>query len=414
MTGPELAATPPTVLALGGRVVTADWGSPDLIAGLVGREPSGRPEAELWYGAHDRHPSTVEWQGNRSVLDVAALELPTFLVKLSAVAAPLSVQVHPDDAAAEAGSREEDARGIPLEAPERRFVDRSGKPELLRAITPMRVLCGLRSAGASRHLISTVAPSGFDVPLAALAQGDGGLRDVVALMLRAPAPQVRSWLAALVSGASAALAAAEDDPDAVAGEVIRLARLTLDLHARHPEDRGVLLAILLEDRDLAPGDAIYVAPGVPHAYLSGLGLEVMAASDNVLRAGMTSKPVDTEAFLALLDATVGGGVAVGALSHRVGDDAGWRRFLTPSDAFVLDEALVRGVLRVERTGVAPAVVLCLAGTVTVRAGDGSAADLGPGGAVLLQRGLDPVEVRGTGSIVHVRAGRREEPAAVRP
>jgi hypothetical protein len=99
----------------------------------------------------------------------------------------------------------------------------------------------------------------------------------------------------------------------------------------------------------------------------------------------------------VLDASVGGGRVSGALRSEVGVGTGWRRLLTPSDAFVLDEAEVDGVLRVERTGAGPAVVLCLDGAVRVRASDGSGADLGPGGAVLLSRGLDPVEVRGEGS-----------------
>jgi mannose-6-phosphate isomerase len=403
----------PTVLALGGRTVTADWGSTTLLAELLGMRPSGAPEAEVWFGAHERHPSPVEWQGAAcSVLDVDAIEPPTFLVKLIAIAAPLSVQVHPDDATAAAGFALEEQAGVPRESRERRFVDASGKPELVRAITPMRILCGLRPALVSRELLSGLAPSGFDEPLALLAHGDTRLGDVVALLLRAGDRQVRTWLDALAAGSAAVIRTAEEHPDVATHRRVRLARLFADLHGRHPQDRGVLVALLLDDRDLAPGEAVYVAPGVPHAYLSGLGLEVMASSDNVLRGGMTTKQVDVDAFLSVLDASVGGGIRVGALAHRVADEVGWRRFLTPSDAFVLDEAKVQGVLRVERTGAGPAIMLCLAGAVTVRAGDGSGADLAPGHAVLLRRGLDPVEVRGDGTVVHVRAGRR--PARERP
>jgi mannose-6-phosphate isomerase len=403
--------TIPTVLALGGRTVAADWGSSTLLAELFGRAPSGSPEAEVWYGAHERHPSPVAWQGAaRSVRDVDGIESPSFLVKLIAVAAPLSVQVHPDGATAAAGFAAEERAGVPRGSRERRFADASGKPELLRAITPMRALCGLRSAHATRELLSLLAPDGLEGPLALLAHGDTRLGDVVAMLLRATDRQVEQWLAVLAAGSTAILRAAQERPGTDAKGPVRLARLFLELHARHPGDRGVLVAMLLDDRDLAPGEAVYVAPGVPHAYLSGLGLEVMASSDNVLRGGMTSKPVDVEAFLSVLDASVGGGTPVGALSHLVGDETGWRRFLTPSDAFVLDEAEVRGTLRVERTGAGPAVLLCLGGSVTVRAGDGSGADLAPGDAVLLRRGLDPVEVSGEGAVVHVRAGIR--PVAV--
>jgi len=401
----------PTVLALGGRTVGADWGSATLLAELLGKPPSSTPEAEVWFGAHHRHPSTVAWRGEpRSILDIASIEAPTFLVKLIAVAATLSIQVHPDDATAAAGFAAEEAAAVPRDAHGRRFSDASGKPELLRAITSMRVLCGLRSAAASRELLSTLAPSGFDEPLALLAQGDARLESVVGLLLRAPRSQVRTWLEVLTAGASTVLGGGHGQASA-APAVVRLAGLLRQLVGRHPGDAGVLVALLLADLDLAPGEALYVAPGVPHAYLSGLGVEVMASSDNVLRGGMTNKHVDVDGFLAVLDAAVDGGVRVGALSHRVADSSGWKRFLTPSEAFVLDEADVRGVLRVERSGVGPGVLLCLAGAVTVRAADGSSAALSPGDAVLLRRGLDPVEVRGQGTVVHVRAGQRHLPAA---
>jgi mannose-6-phosphate isomerase class I len=87
------------------------------------------------------------------------------------------------------------------------------------------------------------------------------------------------------------------------------------------------------------------------------------------------------------------------------EGSGWQRHVTPTDAFVLDEAEVDGVLLVERSGVGPSVLLCADGEVVVRAGDGSAAELRPGGAVLLTGGLDPVEVRGRGLVLHAGAGR---------
>jgi mannose-6-phosphate isomerase len=252
-------------------------------------------------------------------------------------------------------------------------------------------------------MLSAIARSGFEQPLSLLAQGDASLGEVIGLLLRAPRQQVKSWLDALAEGADAVLREAGRSPEGTGDALVRLARLILDLNARHPGDAGVLVALLLEDRDVAPGEAIYVAPGVPHAYLSGLGVEVMASSDNVLRGGMTSKVVDIEAFLTVLDASVGGGIRVGAISHRITDGPGWRRFLTPSDVFVVDEAEVRGALPVERTGTGPAVLVCLAGAVTVQASDGSEVALERGSAVLLQRGLDPVEVRGSGEVLLARA-----------
>ncbi len=399
----------PCVLRLIGNVVGADWGSAPLLADLLGRAPQapagGGQPAEVWFGAHARNPSSVMLgEEVRPVTNVQDLEAPSFLVKLIAVAAPLSVQVHPDDATAVAGHAEEEAAVARGEVRERRFSDASGKPELLRAITPMRVLCGLRPAAASLDVLAGFAPRGFEEPLALLAKGDASLGAAVALLLRAPEQQVHDWLDVLATGAAAALASTALSAQAGVTDVARAARLLLDLLEHHPGDAGVLVALLLDDRDLAPGEALFVAPGVPHAYLSGLGVEVMASSDNVLRGGMTTKPVDVEAFLSVLDDSVGGAVRVGALSRSVADGAGWQRYLTPSDAFVIDEADVDGTLEVERAGAGPAVVLCLSGSVSVQAADGGQVDLAPGDAALVRGGSDPVAVRGDGTVVHVRAG----------
>lgn len=399
----------PTVIALEGRTVTAQWGSDALLAPFAvepGAPVGGTERAEVWFGAHHRNPSRVVLDGGAvAFTDVEGLERPTFLVKLLAAAAPLSIQVHPDTRTAQVGFAAEEAAGVAPGSRDRRFADPSGKPELLRAIGPMRVLCGLRSALTSRTLLTSLAPTGADPLLSGLARGDAGLGDVVAELLHGAPATTALLLEAVRSGAQDLLA--RGAPQAMPG-LDRLARLTLDLHARFPDDPGVLVALLLEDVDLAPGDAVYVAPGTPHAYLSGLGVEVMASSDNVLRGGMTVKHVDVGAFLDVLDATAIGVRRIGTLPRQF-EGSGWQRHLTPTDAFVLDEAEVDGVLLVERTGAGPSVVLCVDGAVTVRAGDGSAVELVAGGAVLLTGGLDPVEVRGRGLVLHAGAGRSVEP-----
>ena len=396
---------------LDGRSVAAAWGAPDLLAYFDDRPTSSGslPEAEVWYGAHPRHPSWVvrgEERQEASALDPA--EQPPLLVKLIAAAAPLSIQVHPDDETAGRGFAADEAAGLAPDAAERRFVDASGKPELLRALGPMRVLCGLRPAGASRALLSALVPDGTDPLLEALAHGDAALGDAVAMILRADTVTLSVLLAAVLDGARDVVARADDPtaaPGAVAPELLRLARLAIDLQERYPGDAGTLVALLLEDFDLAPGDAIAVAPGTPHAYLAGVGVEVMAPSDNVLRAGMTVKHVDVEAFLAVLDASQVGAPRVGTLPRRA-DGSGWRRYITPFDAFVLDEARVDGALLVERNGAAPAMLLCVDGTVRVRAEDGTSVDLAPGGAALLAAGIEPVEVRGEGLVMSATRLRR--------
>ena len=412
------AGAVPTIRRIDAASVAAAWGAPELLRSFTDRPASGDGvEAELWYGAHPHHPSTVHAGDRRVAADeLTEVERPGFLVKLLAVGAPLSIQVHPDDATAQRGFAEEEAAGVALTSAERRYVDASGKPEVLRAVTPMRVLCGLRPAHASRALLSRLIPEGGDVLLDALAHGDAGLGRAVAMLLRADTVTVATLLAAVEDGAREVVArAAQATPDepavdrAVDPALERIAGLALELQRRYPHDAGALVALLLEDLDLAPGEALWVAPGTPHAYLSGVGVEVMASSDNVLRAGLTVKHVDREEFLAVLDATAVGVCRVGTLP-RTADGAGWRRRILPRAAFLIDEVDLDGELAVERGGSGASVLLCLSGRVAVRGGDGSAVDLAPGGAALLVPGLDTVVVEGRGSLLHAARVSQVSPA----
>jgi mannose-6-phosphate isomerase len=273
-----------TVVELRGAVVSSAWGSTELIPALRGNRPSRAPQAEVWFGGHPANPSAVRIDGDLHPIDrVDGLEAPPVLLKLLAAAAPLSIQAHPDRVQAEAGFAREDAAGIPIE--ERTYRDRSAKPEMLRALTPMRLLCGLRGAGESWRLLSELVPSGLDDVLAVLAKGDAALPQAVGLVLRAPEQVTRSRLASLLAGLDAHVGHEED---------VALAR---ELLARFPGDPGVLVALLMRRVALAPGEAIFVPPGVLHAYLEGLGVELMAPSDNVVRGGLTVKKVDVDELL---------------------------------------------------------------------------------------------------------------------
>lgn len=400
---------PATVRRLSGVGVAADWGDPGLLVPFVDRAgPSVPQEAEVWYGAHPRHPSTVQDPradrgAGRAADTLPARERPPFLVKLLAAGAPLSIQVHPDATAARRSWDADESAGIPRDARDRRSADPHAKPELVRALGPFRALCGFRPASRSRALLTAVAPTGAEQLLELLAHGDAGLGGAVAAMLRADRAMRTRLLDAVVHGAQELVAG--DDADVA---VVRLARLAIDLAARFPGDAGVLVALLLEDVELVPGEALYVAPGTPHAYLSGLAVEVMAPSDNVLRGGMTTKHVDVDAFLDVLDTRAVGAPRIGMLARsadRLGP-TGWHRHVAPTDAFLVDEVRLAGAVRVGRSGRGPGVLLCLEGRVDVAAADGSGSELGPGGAVLLDDGLDPVEVRGDGLVLHVSPGAR--------
>jgi mannose-6-phosphate isomerase len=273
------------------------WGSRTEIAGRQGREvPSPGPEAELWIGAHPAAPSIVAATGvpltdliaaapvrvlSGPVVERFGPRLP-YLLKLLAADAPLSLQAHPDAARAAAGYAEEQAAGVPVDAPRRRYVDPYHKPELLVAVSEFRALCGFRDPAESAEALA-----GLGVPALAPAVTwlrAGELAGAVRWLLAGGGRSGGVDLAEVV-------AAASDRPGY---------RLVGELAAAYPGDAGMLVALLLHHVTLAPGEAIFMPAGNLHSYLHGTAVEVMAASDNVLRGGLTGKHVDVPELLRVL------------------------------------------------------------------------------------------------------------------
>jgi mannose-6-phosphate isomerase len=274
-----------------------------VIARLQGREaPSPGPEAELWIGAHPAAPSTIEETGVALTDVIAAapaevLSAPVvaqfgprlpYLLKLLAADEPLSLQAHPDAAAAAAGYAAEEAAGVPRDAPHRRYVDPYHKPELLVAVSEFRALCGFRDPAESARTLA-----GLRVP---------GLAPVVARLRAGDIAGAVGWLLQ-PGGTRIGAGPVGGEPVVDPAEVVAAAagrpgyRLVGELAAGHPGDPGVLIALLLHQVTLAPGEGVYLPPGNLHTYLGGTGVEVMAASDNVLRGGLTGKHVDVPELL---------------------------------------------------------------------------------------------------------------------
>jgi len=273
------------ILKLRGRIQPYLWGSTTALADLLGRPASGGPEAELWMGTHPKAPSEVFLEGRWVPIGEALdLELP-YLFKVLAVAEPLSVQAHPGREQAVAGCRAEDERGIPRDAPERSYRDDQPKPELVYALTPFTILRGLRRPG---EILELAARLGLEEVLASeLAP----LRrdDVSAALENA----VRAWMELDAEALAAALEAVAGEDDEAAAWMRRLA-------AAYPGDGGVLAPLFLNLRTLRPGEAVFTGAGVLHAYLEGLGVELMSNSDNVLRGGLTPKHRDVPELLRVL------------------------------------------------------------------------------------------------------------------
>jgi mannose-6-phosphate isomerase len=298
---------------LRGAVRTYAWGSRTAIADFTGRpSPTAHPEAELWFGAHPGDPAWLETdEGEASLLDTlredpegqlgAAVRerfgdtLP-FLVKVLAADEPLSLQAHPSAEQALEGFAREDKLGIAVSAPTRNYRDRSHKPELLVALEQFEALAGFRPAASSVELMRALAVSDLD-PYVNLLSGQAdadGLRALFTTWITAPQPDLDVLVPAVIEGAINYVRSGEKK---FAAE----AKTVLELGERYPGDAGVLASLLLNCISLNPGEGIYLPAGNLHAYLHGVGVEVMANSDNVLRGGLTPKHVDVPELLRVLD-----------------------------------------------------------------------------------------------------------------
>ena len=298
---------------LRGAIRTYAWGSRTAIAEFTGRPvPAAHPEAELWLGANPGDPAFLEEPDGEVSLLQAVLADPEgqlgaaararfgdalpFLLKVLAAEEPLSLQAHPSSEQAAEGYWREERLGIPVNSPVRNYRDSSHKPELLVALQPFEVLAGFRPAAHTIELLRALAVSDLDPFIDLLNdQSDAdGLRALFTTWITAPQPDVDVLVTAVLDGAINYLSSGATDFAAVAKTV-------LELGERYPGDAGVLAALLLNRLTLGPGEGIFLSAGNLHAYLRGVGLEVMANSDNVLRGGLTPKHVDVPELLRVLN-----------------------------------------------------------------------------------------------------------------
>ena len=279
------------------------------------------PEAELWFGAHPGDPAWLQTDdGEQSLLDTLREDpegqlgaavcsrfgnaLP-FLVKVLAADEPLSLQAHPSAEQAVEGFNREERAGIPISAPNRNYRDPSHKPEILVALGQFEALAGFRPAERTVELMRALGVSDLDPFINLLdAQSDAdGLRALFTTWITAPQPDIDVLVPVVLEGA---INYVRSGKRKFAAE----AKTVLELGERYPGDAGVLASLLLNRISLAPGEAIYRPAGNLHASLEGVGVEVMANSDNVLRGGLTPKHVDVPELLRVLDFTPAADVVI--------------------------------------------------------------------------------------------------------
>jgi mannose-6-phosphate isomerase len=364
---------------LRGALRTYAWGSRTAIAEFTGRPvPAAHPEAELWFGAHPGDPAWLKTaQGETSLLEVLVADpegqlgsasrarfgdvLP-FLVKVLAADEPLSLQAHPSADQAVEGYLREERMGIPVSSPVRNYRDTSHKPELLVALQSFEALAGFRQASRTTELLRALAVSDLDPFIDLLNdQSDAdGLRALFTTWITAPQPDIDVLVPAVLEGAIQYVRSG-------ATEFQSEAKTVLELGERYPGDAGVLAALLLNRISLAPGEAIFLPAGNLHAYLRGVGVEVMANSDNVLRGGLTPKHVDVPELLRVLDFTPTTEERLRAQTRREGPELIYE---TPTDEFAVALLTLEGDYLGHEVDApsrheGPQILLCTEGATTV-------------------------------------------------
>ncbi|MEI6877325.1 MAG: mannose-6-phosphate isomerase, class I, partial [Spirochaetota bacterium] len=282
------------------------WGSPDgLSRALAIPNPTGKPLAELWMGAHSKAPSSILVPGGKRALDEFIRSDPEgsigldslqrfgprlpFLFKALSAAKPLSIQVHPAKRKAEHGFEKESESGIPVDAYNRNYRDSNHKPELSIALSGFEALCGFRPLDSIIDNMRLLVPDMHKRYFGRLERNPGKIElSVFFYALMTIAPEARL---AMIQHSAEAISGLLESGGAPAAEE-KAWRWVLELAKAWPGDIGAIAPLIFNYVEFKPGEAVFISPGEPHAYLGGTALEIMANSDNVLRGALTDKHID--------------------------------------------------------------------------------------------------------------------------
>lgn len=401
------STVPARPLRLDNPVQRYDWGSTSAIPELLGVAPDGGPHAELWLGSHASAPSHVDLDGERVALNHLIQQDPNnvlgeriadeygprlpYLLKVLAAARALSLQVHPKPHHAREGFIRENAAGVPQTHPSRSFHDDRHKPELLVALSTFEVLAGFRAARSILALLDGVEGELIAQVRAQLIEdrSDASLRQAFHLLLAARNdPAWRADIDRTVASIRQRLA--DGSPDEQAD------RAVLELAKQFPGDPGAVAAIMLNRATLQPGDALFVPAAEVHAYLSGVGIELQASSDNVLRAGLTSKYVDEEALIRYASFTPRPPVM--PQPSTTGETENVATYRVPVPEFALTIIELEAGESAELPNEGPRIVLCFQGAVELSC-DSGITELGQGESVLVPHSAGQVSAAGSGRLV---------------
>lgn len=387
------------------------WGSKTALADLLGNpSPSVQPQAEMWMGAHPSAPSVLCDDPDQATLaeriDAAPKvelgprayrrfqgRLP-FLLKVLAAAEPLSLQAHPSQLQAEQGFAREEAAGLARNAPTRSYKDRNHKPEILCALGPFEALCGFRPRKESIELLTQLDAAVLQPVLSLLSERPGpeGIRAAFEHLMTMPAPARPDFLRQLLD----ACRLVRSDNGAFGKELA----CTLSLGERYPTDMGVAASLLLNHLHLEAGQAMYLPAGNLHTYLGGVGIELMANSDNVLRGGLTPKHVDVAELQAVLDFSEKRTEPVPI--RQLGEHELEYVTNTPDFRLSVVELKSLAACRPERSG--PEILLCVNGEVSATTKDGRTIELARGASAFVPASDGTYELRGESTVFRATVG----------
>ena len=382
------------------KVQHYDWGSKTALTKLYGiSNPNNLPMAELWMGAHPKASSDVIVPESNQVISLETLissdpdkylgknialhygRLP-YLFKVLCAAQPLSVQVHPNKTYAEVGFAKENAAGISLDSPIRNYKDDNHKPELIYALTPFKAMNAFRPLSEIAQLLDFVSAAHPDIQLFVQSPSEEKLARLFAQILNLAGEQKELALGVL----KAALNSRQGEPWNSIKQMVSL----------YPEDNGLFSPLLLNVVELQPGKAMFLYARTPHAYLEGVGLEVMANSDNVLRAGLTNKHIDITELIANIDFKPTKADDLLSIPEKYGNI--WK-YNIPVEDFSFN------IYSINDSGIAvdnntASILFCIEGELVLSSGN-DIINIGSGESIFLPAYEESISIKGNGKLARV-------------
>lgn len=304
------------VLKLKGKIQHYAWGGHTFIPHLLSvPDPDGKPFAEYWLGAHDNAPSELVFETPSASPGISVsltanlnqyiAEFPDatlgakvnsqfgrlpYLLKILDVKDILSIQVHPSKKNAVLEFAAENKKGVPLNAPNRNYKDDNHKPELALALSEFWLLHGFKPEDQLTRVLSSVPELKFLLPVF----NEKGYKGLYQTVMEMPQVAVNKALQPLLDRI---VPLYNQDKLRKEEEDFWAARAALTYNQGKDVDRGIFSVYFFNIVNLHTGEAIFQDAGVPHAYMEGQNVEIMANSDNVLRGGLTPKHVDVQELL---------------------------------------------------------------------------------------------------------------------